>query len=422
MGHATIFGMKSNTFDSGLLVVFRLFTAIRLVISILGVIIDFGRFNSAAFRIPILSVISLFESTLLLIYLSSPWMQKILRHWYIPLALVVATLGPVLSVFNTREVGLPAETNFMRATAGQWQLMIVLLIPLILVSWKYSFKIVVIFAAGLAALDILQAVVFYTGMPPLFFIYLTLILFRTLFFLLIGYAIQRLALELRQQNASLEQANQRLSNYALMTEQLTISRERNRLARELHDTLAHTLSGLAIQLEAAQTLADHEPEPIQRTIQSALVQTRQGLVDTRRAIQALRASPLDDLGLGMALEQLASSLAEREGLELHLDLPKADLELPSEIEHSLYRVAEEALRNVEKHANARKVSLELSKNAPRVLLRIQDDGIGFDAAQPQTGDCFGLLGMQERAQAVGGQVQIESHPSQGTTVNFWIEV
>ena len=419
-GRATIVSMKTKVVDAGLLAVFRLFTAIRLVLAsggmLLGILGVFqGHFQSVSW-------FNVLESSLLLLYLSWKWAQSRLGRWYLPVALTAATLGPIIGALPIANANLPTEINIARSMLSQWQLVIVLLLPLILISWQYSLSAAVGYTLILVILDYVVMVVLPIPSIILIPLALSISLFRTLFFLLIGYTIHRLAQELRQQNASLEQANRRLASFALTTEQLAISRERNRLARELHDTQAHTLSGLAVQLEATQALWEAQPDRAQHTIQEALSQTRQGLSDTRRAIQALRASPLEDLGLSMALEQLARNLADREGLQINLDLPAAVPELPAEVEHSFYRVAEEALRNVGQHAGAKTVCLALQQLANQIGLLVSDDGAGFDPEEPLAEDRFGLLGMQERAQSVGGRLQVQSQPGKGTTVQFWVEV
>jgi signal transduction histidine kinase len=238
---------------------------------------------------------------------------------------------------------------------------------------------------------------------------------------LIGYAVARLADEQRKQNSRLEEANRQLASYASTLEQLTISRERNRLARELHDTLAHTLSGLAVQLEAVEALWDAEPEKSHHILQDSLSQTRSGLKEARRAIQALRAAPLEDLGLRLALEALAQSEADRRGLALDLQLPDRLPELRPEVEHGIYRITEEALRNAAQHAQASKLAVRVSEKNGRLELLIQDNGRGFDPAQPPPADRFGLRGMQERAAAIGGQIKLTSQPGAGTSIILWVE-
>jgi signal transduction histidine kinase len=415
--------MKTNAIDQGLLAVFRLFTLFRLVFAALGIGMEFAGLRAG--ELQLFSWLSLLEASLLLAYLSWPWARRQLGEAYLPIALAAATLGPMLVNLFTGAMFVPADVRGARTLVTQWQSFIVLLAPLILISWRYSFGTVIAYSLGLVLLDLAPIILLpYPPFPvlPILPILFVSAIFRAAVYLLIGYAIHRLGKELRQQNLNLEQANRRLSNYALMTEQLAVSRERNRLAHELHDTVAHTLSGLAVQLEAAQTLWDTQPAQAQQTLQSALAHTRHGLSETRRAIQALRASPLEDLGLCMALEQLARGVAERDGVQLILDLPETLPQLSPDAEHSLYRIAEEALRNIEQHASAKKIEVSLRFQDGRVGLQVRDDGAGFDPGLPVPEDRFGILGMQERAQAVGGQLQVESLPGQGTCVQLWMEV
>lgn len=125
-------------------------------------------------------------------------------------------------------------------------------------------------------------------------------------------------------------------NYASTLEQLTISHERNRMARELHDTLAHTLSGLTVQLQTVKAYWEIEPDTSQKLLNDALAATRDGLQETPGALKALRATPLEDLGLPLAIRQLAEEAAARASLDLHLEitepLPPFALEVDSLIE------------------------------------------------------------------------------------------
>src|SRR4029078_5838718 len=109
------------------------------------------------------------------------------------------------------------------------------------------------------------------------------------------------------------EANAKLVDYASTNEQLAVTRERNRVARDMHDTLAHTLSAVSVQLEAADSVWDSQPQQAHELLQKSLASARAGLGETRRAVRALRASPLDDLGLGLALRDLAESTADRAG-------------------------------------------------------------------------------------------------------------
>ncbi len=196
-----------------------------------------------------------------------------------------------------------------------------------------------------------------------------------------------------------------------------MSRERNRLARELHDTLAHTLSGLAIQLEAINSLWATNLEHARALLGEALAGTRSGLRESRRAIQALRATPLAALGLVNALRELSQSAADRAGVTLRLDLPES-IELSGrDAEQTIYRVAEEASANVVRHANASTLHVRLdTSDAP--TLTITDDGSGFDPTQVDGSSHFGLRGMRERAALAGGALAVQSTPGGGTTLRL----
>jgi signal transduction histidine kinase len=228
--------------------------------------------------------------------------------------------------------------------------------------------------------------------------------------------VSKLVASQREQTARLEQAYRQLANYATTNEQLTLSRERNRLARELHDTLAHTLSAMAVQLEAISSLWESDHKKAHEILAQSLQLTRDGLNETRRAIQSLRAAPVEDLGLVMALSNLARSVSKRSHLSLNLSLPEQNNGWAPEIEHTFYRTAEEALRNVAQHAGAQKLAVTLKEKSGRLGLSIHDDGRGFSLDQIDAEQRFGLLGMRERAEAIGAGISITSEPGQGTTI------
>ncbi len=239
---------------------------------------------------------------------------------------------------------------------------------------------------------------------------------RTLFFMVIGYIVSTLMDAQRRQRAELAEANRKLIRYSATLEQLTITRERNRLARELHDTLAHTLSGLAVQLDALTAVWQPEIPAAQRILEHALTTTREGLDETRRALRDLRASPLDDLGFGLALRNLASTAAERGTLKLNMDIP---LDLPTfapEVEQAYYRVAQEALDNVIRHAEARAIVVSLALTGSQLRLTVADDGRGLPMTDEDAQTKFGIQGMEERAALIGGTLLLETSPEKGTTV------
>jgi signal transduction histidine kinase len=250
----------------------------------------------------------------------------------------------------------------------------------------------------------------------------SLLMIRTLLLLLIGYIVSDLVTAQRKQRQELAAANRKLVLYAVTLERLTISRERNRLARELHDTLAHTLSGLAVQLDAVLTVWPNTPPKAEAMLRRALVTTRQGLAETRRALHDLRATPLEDLGLSLAIRTLAENLAARCGLKLTLDVPDQLKELPPEIEQCYYRVAQEALDNVARHADASRLAVSLKQSDGDLVLRISDDGTGFATEAGASQNGFGLQGMRERADLIGGTLEIDSREGEGTTVLLRSEV
>jgi len=247
-------------------------------------------------------------------------------------------------------------------------------------------------------------------------------LLRTTLYALVGYVVVRLARAQRRQREALHQANLRLAHYAATLEQLAVSRERNRLARDLHDTLAHTLSGVAVQLEAARSLWEGDPHLARAMLQEALSATRSGLGEARNAIHALRAAPLDDLGLALAVRRLARSTAERANLALELQVPESCGEVAPVIEQAVYRIADEALANAARHAQAHDLLVRLARRGDTLELTISDDGRGFDPDRPPPRGHYGLQGMRERAEMIGSELEVVSKPGRGTTVRLRTEV
>ena len=238
-------------------------------------------------------------------------------------------------------------------------------------------------------------------------------------FLLVGYFISTLMRRLRDQNTSLEQVNAKLLHYTMTLEHLAVSQERNRLARELHDTLAHTLSALSVQLETAKAYFDVDLATARNLIDTSLQQTRSGLAETRIALKALRACPLDNLGLLAVLRKMSEEVADRGKIKLHILLPsESAILLSPDVEQTIYRIAQESLANVGHHANAGNLTVKLSIDDDRISLIICDDGIGFNVEKAEDPGHFGLLGMRERAQLTGGHLAISSSLGQGTTVQF----
>ena len=345
-----------------------------------------------------------------------PWLQRTLSDFYVPLMLVVIGGLPIVA---GRLWVPPLPLGPMSNVEGlTLRLLPILFIGLVIAAWQYSWSVIALFAMGTAGLEIALVLV----QPPDSTTAINAVIFvalvRSVSFIVVGYFVNYLVGRLQAQQEELTQANARLSDYANTVEQLAVSQERNRLARELHDTLAHTLSGLSVQLETAKAYREVNPETSYDLLEQSLEVTRSGLDETRRALRALRASPLEDLGLRLALKKLAKDAAERGKLKLRLVLPERAPFLSAEVEQVIYRIAQEAIENVVRHAQAQNLSVYLAVLEREILLRVEDDGRGMNPTSIEQMGHYGLKGMHERAQLVGGSLTIGSQPNEGTRVQF----
>lgn len=209
------------------------------------------------------------------------------------------------------------------------------------------------------------------------------------------------------------------------TRGLAIMEERNRLAREIHDTIAQGLTGIVLQLEAADQLMESNPERARMRVQKATALARNSLQEARRSVWNLRPSPLEDKKLVDAIRQELDRLAEEASWKTDFRLVGEAPALPGEIENGLYRIVQEVLNNVRKHAEASRVELSLSFDGDTIKLRIMDNGVGFDPATVHSASVdggFGLLGLQERARLLGGSLKIESARGQGTIMEIDVPI
>jgi signal transduction histidine kinase len=302
------------------------------------------------------------------------------------------------------------------------RLLPVLFIGLILVAWHYSLVTMILYSVGLNLLE-LSIVLAYgrLGDPNQMTAFYFIIIIRTVCFIVVGVFINQLITYLRAQQTSLKLANNQLVHYASTLENLTVSRERNRMSRELHDTVVHALSGLSVQLETTRAYLDVDSGTARNLVDQSLVTTRSGLEETRRALKALRASPLEDLGLILAIRKLIEATAERCKLLLDVSLPDKEIFLSPDVEQCIYRITQEALENVVHHAGAQHLSVKLAVSKDEIDLVIRDDGIGFNPEIVPPSGHFGLKGMKERSELVGGALMINSKPSQGTTIRLMIK-
>jgi signal transduction histidine kinase len=189
--------------------------------------------------------------------------------------------------------------------------------------------------------------------------------------------------------------------------------ERQRLARELHDETGQALTSILLGLKPLEeALADH---PARAALTELREQVVSALQDVRRLAVELRPAVLDDFGLVPALERLTDAFADQPDIRVDFHSALGDRRLPSEVETTLYRVVQESLTNIVKHANAQHVSVSIARRGSTVAAVIEDDGAGFDERAVRD-DSVGLLGMRERLSFVDGRLEIESRPGSGTTV------
>jgi NarL family two-component system sensor histidine kinase YdfH len=230
-------------------------------------------------------------------------------------------------------------------------------------------------------------------------------------------------LEAREQAQSLltelEAANRQLSEYAAQVEDLTLATERQRMARELHDTLSQGLAGLILQLEAADAhLTKERPERAEVIIQEAMEQARGTLADARRAIGDLRSSVESVPGLEQALGAEVKQFEQATGLPCELEV-QLNSNPPSPIVETGLRIVSEALTNVARHAQAAHAWVQVNETDTQLCLEVRDDGQGFDPEAVETGH-YGLLGMRERARLVGGGLDVSSEKGRGTAIKVWL--
>ena len=224
----------------------------------------------------------------------------------------------------------------------------------------------------------------------------------------------------------LQAAHTQLQAYTVRSEELAVAQERNRLAREMHDTLGHRLTVAAVQLEGAQRLIARDPDKAARMVGTVREQVIEGLAELRRTVATLRIPLEADLALPTALTQLATNFQQATGIVLQLALPKATGEIPPEHHHALYRAAQEMLTNVQRHAQAKHVWLQLdlieqpedsiSRRAAMVQVSVEDDGRGFPA--DQAADQASLRGLRERAEQLHGELLIKRGRQGGSHVTM----
>ena len=405
---------ERSKYELRILSILRWTLSIICALTLLGVL---GAINNPT-RVPndYLLILQSFFTSGLLIYLFVPIFQRWLKQRFIPLTLVALSVIPIVNIYLANWLYLRRHTAVIAEFLHAGQLYIWIIIALVLVSTHYGVKVILTFIGGTSilalllafwqqqsfGLDIAPTVVGVAG-------WLTVFLFA-------GYYVHQLTKSIRQQQVELAEQNTKLADYASTVEQLAVTRERNRLARELHDTLAHTLSAVEMQLKALDVLIQRNPEAAQQHLAETRSLTRDGLQEARRALHDLRVKPVEEFGLLLALERLAQQAARRTEVTPIIALPPQLSGVPPHVEQQLYRIVEEAVNNMARHANASRFWLALKMVKPSQLqLTIRDNGVGFDANLDPNGR-YGLNGIRERAALINAALTINSTPGEGSCI------
>lgn len=204
-------------------------------------------------------------------------------------------------------------------------------------------------------------------------------------------------------NDQLESANERLKAYAAEAEKLAETRERNRLAREIHDTLGHVLTGIVAGLDACITMIDMSPEATKRQLEKIRDVARQGITDVRRSVSRLRPDALEKLTLENAIVKMLEDLSAAAGTEIQLDNQVHPLRFHEDEEEAVYRVVQEASTNSIRHGHASRIHITISKREQWLTITVKDNGSG--CGQVESG--FGLKHMQERLGLLNGTLEYD---------------
>ena len=411
-----IFVMKQTTLEPGLLQTLRVYVvviAVLLPVTWHSFSPTFGVEGNLQQLITPGMPILLF----LLIYLWFPGWQQRMGRLFVPVAFLLLASQMVFGNYLTLQWLVPPPMRGFTAVALMLRTWVTIQFLVLFVAWQYNLFWMMVAAIGLSLLDAALYFPFVKESTAFYPFYSALVVARFFGVTGVGLGFAWLIQRQREHRAALAEANRKLAQYAAATEQLAVSQERNRLARELHDTLAHSFSGATVQLEAVQALWDVQPGEARQMLDQALEVTQSGLTEARRALHSLRASPLDDLGLALAIRDMAKSTAARTNLRLDLDLQNHIENLAPEVEQCVYRVAQEAVTNATRHADAKTLRVALQHDRSCLTLTVADDGRGFDPDHVNDAR-YGLKGLRERAEMIGGTLDVDSALTTGTTIRL----
>ncbi len=390
--------------EPGLQSIFRWFYGIFFGLLTLGMCSQFRQPEPDYFNI-----LMWIFSGILFGYLSFKRIQS--WRYYLALGLIFSGLFPIVAWGRASVLAdAPVEAG---------RLYVWLIPPLLIASTQYGYRVMLAFSIETSFLSVIQAAWLFLarGIEPEDA--LNHAVARLVLFTFTGIFVVRITNAQRTQRIELAKKNSQLTHFATTLEQLAVTRERNRMARELHDTLAHTLSGVNVQLKALGVMLESDPETARTYLAEIQATTRTGLHEARRALHDLRSNPVGELGLVLALQRLAQQAAERGGLQLSLDLPPMVTGLTPQVEQNLYRIAEAAINNTLRHAGASLLKLSLTPSP--LTLTVADDGKGFAMADFAANGHYGLKGMYERALLIDGELTVESESGSGTRIAITVK-
>lgn len=209
--------------------------------------------------------------------------------------------------------------------------------------------------------------------------------------------------EINSLNERLRVANRELENYAAESEKLAQTRERNRLAREIHDTLGHTLTGIIAGIDAASAVADVSPEMLKRYLSLVSDVARQGMTDVRRSVNELRPDALEQRDLLSAIHKMISQMSATSKVTITLDNSAGKLSFGEDEEETIYRIIQESITNSIRHGKADTVKIGMTREYNIVTITIKDNGVGASNIEPG----FGLTHMKERLDMLGGKIKVD---------------
>lgn len=222
--------------------------------------------------------------------------------------------------------------------------------------------------------------------------------------------------EIRELNEKLQEVNEQLRKYSLMAEKMAETRERNRLAREIHDTLGHTLTGIAAGIDACLAIIGTSPEHTKKQLELISKATRDGIKDIRRSVSELRPDALERFSLDYAINKMVTDINAVSKTRVYFDCKVENLKFGEDEENTIYRTIQEGITNAIRHGHAREIWITIKKENQNILVQIKDNGIGCEKMNKG----FGIKHMKERIRMLSGDVTFDG--SNGFIVNARIPI